>query len=301
VDVGASIAQASNLLRRTLGESVEVRCIVGENLHRSMVDPNQLENAILNLGINARDAMPEGGTLTIEASNANVDADDVQMHPDLRQGRYVLVAVTDSGMGMSPEVRERAFEPFFTTKPVGSGTGLGLSMVYGFVKQSGGNIQIYSELGHGTTIRMYLPRVVEDSATTRAPAAGTSTDFPARGETVLVAEDDPRVRRITLQRLTILGYGVVEAANGARALELLAERGDEIDLLFTDMVMPGGMGGDELARQARERVPGLKVLFTTGYAQPEAMRRGMAESANWITKPYTAIDLARKLREVLDA
>jgi CheY-like chemotaxis protein len=173
-------------------------------------------------------------------------------------------------------------------------------MVYGFVRQSGGYIQIYSELGHGTTIRLYLPRAAENEAAGAEVAESPTGAYPAKGETVLVVEDDARVRRVTVGRLETLGYRVLQAENGPLALEILAEQGDRIDLLFTDMVMPGGMSGDEVAAQARRRLPDLKIMFTTGYAQPDAMRRGLAESANWINKPYTAQALARKLREVLD-
>jgi PAS domain S-box-containing protein len=301
VDVGALIGQAAELLKRTLGEGIELRTGVGKNLYRTQIDPNQLETAILNLGINARDAMPEGGTLTLEVANVDVDADYAQMHADLRQGRYVVVSVTDTGIGMPAEVRERAFEPFFTTKPVGAGTGLGLSMVYGFVKQSGGHVQIYSELGQGTTIRIYLPRAAADADATQERSDSTATAYPARGETVLVVEDDPRVRNVTVARLEALGYRVIQAESGPSALKVLAEHGAGIDLLFTDMIMPGGMSGSDLAEEARKRLPALKILFTTGYAQPDVVRRGMAESTNWIAKPYTAIALARKLREILDA
>jgi CheY-like chemotaxis protein len=290
----------TDLLRRTLGEGIEVRTEIRDLLYRTMIDPNQLENAILNLGINARDAMPKGGALTIEVANVDVDADYALQHVEMRQGRYVAITVTDNGTGMSPEVRERAFEPFFTTKPVGAGTGLGLSMVYGFVRQSGGYIQLYSDIGRGTTIRMYLPRAGEDEAAGGEAEESPIRSYPAKGETVLVAEDDERVRRVTLSRLEALGYRVLEAENGPAALKILTEQEDRIDLLFTDMVMPGGLSGDELAAQARRRLPNLKILFTTGYVQPDAMRRGLAESANWLNKPYTALALAQKLREVLD-
>jgi CheY-like chemotaxis protein len=301
VDVGSLVEQAGALLRRTLGERVEIRCVVGKDLYRALIDPSQLENAIINLGINARDAMPGGGVITIEAANQNVDADYAQMHADMRQGRYVLIAVSDTGVGMSPEVRERAFEPFFTTKPVGSGTGLGLSMVYGFVKQSSGTVQIYSELGHGTTIRVYLPRAQEGDVTTTAAADAAMGAFAAKGETVLVVEDDQRVRRVTVARLNNLGYRVIEAENGPAAIAALDERGDDIDLLFTDIVMPGGMSGSDLAQEAHRRWPGLKVLLTSGYAQPEVLSRGRREGTRWLKKPHTAIELARTLRETLDA
>jgi CheY-like chemotaxis protein len=240
--------------------------------------------------------MPGGGTLIIEVSNAEIDSDYAEMHADLRPGRYALIAVTDTGGGMTPEVRERAFEPFFTTKPVGSGTGLGLSMVYGFVKQSGGDVQIYSELRKGTTVRMYLPRAEEAEARESRGADSSPGAYPGKGERILVVEDDRRVRGITVERLKQLGYRIVEAENGSEAVRLLGERG--VDLLFTDMVMPGGMGGAEVAREARRLVPGLKVLFTTGYAEPEVIRA--AEGGHWLRKPYTALQLARKLREMLD-
>jgi PAS domain S-box-containing protein len=300
VDVGLLVGRASELLKRTLGESVEVRTVIGDNLYRSLVDPGQLENAILNLGINARDAMPGGGTLTLDAANVDVDAVYAQMHSELREGPYVVIAVTDTGVGMSEEVRERAFEPFFTTKPVGAGTGLGLSMVYGFVKQSGGDVRIYSELDRGTTVRIYLPRAAEDTTASAQSPDSPSPAYPAHGETVLVVEDDARVRRVTVERLRMLGYRVLEAENGPLALEVLAEQRDGIDLLFTDMVMPGGLSGSDLAQEARRRLPEIKILFTTGYAQPDVVRRGLAESANWLNKPYTALDLARKLRDVLE-
>jgi len=299
VDVAALIAQATELLRRTLGERVEIRCVTGEKLYRTLVDPGQLENAIINLGINARDAMPEGGILTIEASNADVDADYALMQSDMRQGRYVVLSVTDNGLGMSPEVLERAFEPFFTTKAVGAGTGLGLSMVYGFVKQSGGHVQIYSEVGKGTTIRIYLPRTADAEETTVAPSVSSMSAYAAKGETVLVAEDDERVRRVTVARLNNLGYRVVEAENGPSALAALDAMNGKVDLLFTDIVMPG-MSGSDLAVEVRRRIPGLKVILTSGYAQPDVLRRGMAESTNWLRKPHTALELARTLRETLD-
>jgi PAS domain S-box-containing protein len=299
VDVAALIAQAAELLRRTLGERVEIRCVSGDKLYRTLVDPGQLENAIINLGINARDAMPDGGILTIEASNADVDADYALMQSDMRQGRYVVVSVTDNGVGMTPEVRERAFEPFFTTKPVGAGTGLGLSMVYGFVKQSGGHVQIYSEVGKGTTIRIYLPHTADAEEAAAAPSDSSMKAYAAKGETVLVAEDDERVRRVTVARLNNLGYRVVEAENGPSALAALEAMNGKVDLLFTDIVMPG-MSGSDLAVEVRRRIPGLKVILTSGYAQPDVLQRGMAESTNWLKKPHTALELARTLRETLD-
>jgi CheY-like chemotaxis protein len=257
-----------------------------------------LQNALLNLAINARDAMPRGGNLTIDISQARLDADYAQIYPDIRTGRYVLIAVTDTGLGMSDEVRQRAFEPFFTTKPTGAGTGLGLSMVYGFVKQSGGNIQLYSELGRGTSVRIFLP-LAEAAQKSDKPAPGAAGlgAMPRGRETILVVEDDARVRRVTIARLKSLGYQVVEADNGAVALALLAAHA-EIAMIFTDVVMPGGMNGDELAEAALIAKPNLKVLFTSGYAEPALARQGLGAGA-WLKKPYTAVQLAQKIREIL--
>jgi CheY-like chemotaxis protein len=200
---------------------------------------------------------------------------------------------------MSKEVQERAFEPFFTTKEVGAGSGLGLSMVYGFVKQSNGHAQLYSEPDHGTTVRLYLPRAAEEQDVASAATEATVNPLRARGETVLVVEDEPRVRRMSVARLSDLGYRVLEAANGPAALTLI-EAHPEIDLLFTDFIMPGGMTGGDLAREARKRRPDLKVLFTSGYAEPDLVRRGLSDGAVWLKKPYTAAEFARQLRDILD-
>jgi PAS domain S-box-containing protein len=298
VDVGRLVADMSVLLQRTLGETVEVRSVIAVDGALTLVDPAQLQNAILNLALNARDAMPEGGMLTIEVTKTELDADYAQMHSEVRPGRYLVLAVTDTGRGMSAEVRERAFEPFFTTKGVGAGSGLGLSMVYGFVKQSGGQVQLYSEVGHGTTVRLFLPLAGEEAGREEgtAPALGA---FRSRGETILVVEDESRVRRVSVARLLDLGYRVLEASDGPAALAML-QRHPEIDLLFTDLVMPGGMTGRELAEEAQRRQDGLKVLFTSGYAQPEMVRRGLPPRGAWLKKPYTAAELAAVLREVLD-
>ncbi|MBV8473081.1 MAG: response regulator, partial [Hyphomicrobiales bacterium] len=226
------------------------------------------------------------------------DADYAQMYPEIRTGRYVLIAVTDTGSGMSAEVRQRAFEPFFTTKPTGAGTGLGLSMVYGFVKQSGGNIQIYSELERGASVRIFLPLAdPAPSSDELAPSAADGGAMPRGSETVLVVEDDARVRRVTTARLRSLGYNVIEADNGTAALTLLAAH-PSIALVFTDVVMPGDMNGDELAEAALAARPNLKVLFTSGYAEPAVARQGLGAGA-WLKKPYTAAELAEKLREIL--
>ena len=297
-DLPPFISNFSELLRLTLGESIELHIRVTGSGNLCVVDAPQLQNALLNLAINARDAMPRGGKLTIDISRTRLDVDYAQMYSDIRTGRYVLVAVTDTGSGMSEEVRQRAFEPFFTTKPTGAGTGLGLSMVYGFVKQSGGNIQIYSELGQGTSVRIFLP-LAESVHTSEelAPGAGEMDAMPRGSETILVVEDDARVRRVTTARLRSLGYEVIEADNGAAAFALLAAH-PKIAMIFTDVVMPGGMNGDELAEAALAAKPDLKVLFTSGYAEPAVARQGLGAGA-WLKKPYTAAELAEKVREIL--
>ncbi len=296
-DVGPLVSNFADLLRRTLGEAIELRIEVLGSPHLTVVDPSLLLNALLNLAINARDAMPRGGRLAINISHARLDADYAQTYPDIRTGRYVLITVTDTGSGMSEEVRRRAFEPFFTTKPTGAGTGLGLSMVYGFVKQSGGNIQIYSELGHGTSVRVFLP--VAENAGAGAPhgVEPQQADLPQGTETILIVEDDPRLRRVLSKRLRSLGYQVVEADSGVAAIAQLATL-PEVAMIFTDMVMPGGMTGYELAQAALAQKPDIKILFTSGYAEPAIARLGQKTGA-WLKKPYTADELAEKVREVL--
>ena len=284
-------------MRRTLGENVDLRILVPPDAQIAIVDGPQLQNALLNLAINARDAMPRGGQLTIEVSLVRLDADYAQTYVEVRTGRYVLINVSDSGIGMSEEVRRRAFEPFFTTKPTGAGTGLGLSMVYGFVKQSGGHIQIYSEIGRGTNVRVFLPLAEHADMTPMAPDAQPAK-LPTGSETVLLVEDDPRLRRVLSRRLRSLGYQVIEADNGAVAMAELAAR-PEIALVFTDMVMPGGMTGLELAEAATAVKPELKILFTSGYAEPGIARLGQKKGA-WLKKPYTADELADKVRKVLE-
>jgi CheY-like chemotaxis protein len=275
--------------------------VVSGTSNEALVDGSQLQNALLNLVINARDAMARGGRLTLEISRVKLDVDYAQMYPNVRTGDFVLIAVTDTGSGMTPEVKEKAFEPFFTTKGVGSGTGLGLSMVYGFARQSGGNIQIYSEPGQGTSIRMFLPAAQRtvDSETREAQTSQMPSPPPGGSETILVVEDDARVRRVAVSRLVSFGYDVIEAENGSQALAQLERHGD-IALLFTDVVMPGGMTGDELANRVRSERPHIKVLFTSGYAEPAIAGRELALSGSWLQKPYTARDLALRLRELLD-
>ncbi|AWM88489.1 PAS domain-containing sensor histidine kinase [Microvirga sp. 17 mud 1-3] len=299
INIGALLGDMTPLLRRTLGENIQVRSQFDSDLWQVLVDPSQLQSAILNLAINARDAMPTGGRLSIEADNVELEADYAGLYPEVLPGRYVLVAITDTGAGMPREVQERAFEPFFTTKEVGAGSGLGLSMVYGFVKQSGGHVTIYSEPGHGTTIRMYLPHAMAGEAGRRATMSEPPIEaLRGHGETILLVEDEPRVRRMTAVRLRSLGYRVLDAANGPAALALFDEH-PEIDLLFTDMVMPGGMTGTDLADAARARRHSVRVLFCSGYAEPDIVQRGKAAEAGWMKKPYSMRQLAQTLRDVL--
>lgn len=300
-DIGGLVSTFTDLLRRTLGESITLQTIVTGSAHRALVDASQLQNALLNLALNARDAMPRGGRLAIEISHAELDPDYAQMYPEVRTGHFVLVAVTDTGLGMTPEVRKRAFEPFFTTKDVGAGTGLGLSMVYGFAKQSGGHVQLYSEVGRGTSVRLFLPAMPSDEAQAGPDAAGIPERNEMRrgSETILVVEDDPRVRRIAVARLKDAGYTIIEASTGAEGLAQI-EKHPEVRLLFTDIVMPGGMAGDELARAVRISRPDVKILFTSGYAEPSIAGRQLAETGSWLKKPYTARELAARLRDLLD-
>ncbi|MCS3743576.1 MULTISPECIES: PAS domain-containing sensor histidine kinase [unclassified Rhizobium] len=296
-DVGSLVSGFSELLRRSLGETIELRTSIRGSKHMAMVDKSQLQAALLNLALNARDAMPGGGSLTLDISRVELDADYAQMYPEVKPGNYILVAVTDTGEGMSEEVKNRAFEPFFTTKGIGAGTGLGLSMVYGFVKQLGGHIQLYSELDKGTTVRIYLPAVGAEVTPQLGKTSG-GEDGAGGSEHILVVEDDERVRRVVVARLVNAGYSVLEAPDATRALELLSST-EPIDLLFTDIVMPGGMTGDELARQATLYRPDLKVLFTSGYAEPSIAKRSLPISS-WLKKPYTAQELSSRLRQLLN-
>ncbi len=301
VDVGQLVSGFSDLLRRTLGEAIEFKTVISGAPNEALVDGSQLQNAILNLVINARDAMPRGGRLVIEISRVKLDVDYAQMYPNVRTGDFVLISVTDTGSGMTAEIREKAFEPFFTTKGAGAGTGLGLSMVYGFAKQSGGNVQLYSEPAQGTSVRLFLPAAQRslDSVGQEVQSDQMPGLPPGGSEKILVVEDDARVRRVAVSRLTSFGYAVVEAETGYEALAQL-ERNDDVALLFTDVVMPGGMTGDELANRVRAERPQIKVLFTSGYAEPSIAERELAHSGSWLKKPYTARELAIRLRELLD-
>lgn len=299
LDPSHFISGMTEILRRTLGENIVIETVLGGGLWRTSADPSQLENAILNLCVNARDAMPEGGRLTLETANVSLDDAYARANIDVAAGQYVMIAITDNGAGMSPEVIERAFEPFYTTKLLGEGTGLGLSQVFGFVKQSGGNLKIYSELGKGTTIKIYLPRYTGDNKV--APAGEPHTLIPRgnTGEIVLVVEDERRLRDVTVAGLRELGYTIIHAHDGASAL-LKIDQHPEIDCLFTDIVMPG-MSGRQLADEARRRRPDLKVLYTTGYARESVIHnQSLAQGVDFLPKPYTLDDLALKMRAVLD-
>lgn len=285
-----------DLLRRALGEAIEIESVVAGGLWNIAVDPHQFENVILNLAINARDAMPEGGKLTLELSNATLDDDYVVALPDVPAGQYVMLAVTDTGTGMSPEVIERAFDPFFSTKREGEGTGLGLSMAYGFVKQSGGHIRLYSEVGEGTTVRVYLPR---STGTAVEPARARGGVLKHGNETVLVVEDDAKVRETVVDLLSGLGYAVLKANNAEQALAVV-ESGVHIDLLFTDVVMPGALRSTEMVQRAVQTLPSLKVLYTSGYTQNAIVHDGRLDpGVELLSKPYSRQQLAFKIRQVL--
>jgi len=296
VKIGRLMVNMEDMMRRALGEEIDVEMVVSGGLWTTEVDPAQLENAILNLAINARDAMDGAGRLTIELANAALDATYCASHPEVAPGQYVMLAVSDTGSGMPQDVIDQAFEPFFSTKPEGKGTGLGLSMVYGLVKQSGGHVKIYSEVGEGTTVKIYLPRshLAEDHA-------GEAVLQPATGghETVLVVEDDEQVRLTVVDLLTDLGYRVLRAGDASAALTVI-DSGIHIDLLFTDVVMPGPLRSPELAKKARERLPNVAVLFTSGYTENAIVHGGRLDpGVELLGKPYTRDALARKIRHVL--
>jgi PAS domain S-box-containing protein len=296
INLGDFIGDMEEIIRKAVGERVAVETVIGAGLWNTLVDPGNLENALLNMAINARDAMDGDGRLTIEAANVVLDSDYETAHDTVTRGEYLMVAVTDTGSGMPAEVIEQAFEPFFTTKPEGRGTGLGLSMVYGFVKQSGGHINIESAIGEGSTIRLYLPRSLR-----AAEPLGEADPVPASGgnEMILVAEDDEHVRETVVAMLNDLGYRVLKARDAQSALSII-ESGMPIDLLFTDVIMPGPMKSTELARKARERMPHLAVLFTSGYTEDAFASSGpVSESVELLSKPYSRDALARKLRQML--
>jgi len=297
VDVNRLVLGMSELMRQSLGADIGFETTLAGGLWRALCDPHQLEVALLNVVINARDAMPQGGRLTVETANANLDEAYAARHDQVTPGQYVMVAITDTGAGMTREVAARAFEPFFTTKRVGHGTGLGLSMVYGFVKQSGGHVKIYSEPLHGTTVKLYLPRVVSGVVDQPLRHDGNDT-APPGGGTILVAEDDSDVRDYAARVLRARGYAVLEAENGRAALAMIGS-GARIDLLFTDVVMPR-MGGFELAAAARRLSGDLKIIFTSGYTPNALVHGGALHSPTvLLPKPFTADTLLRRVRDAL--
>jgi PAS domain S-box-containing protein len=301
IDANKLVGGICELLSRTVGQATYLETVLAAGLWRTHADANQLENAILNLTVNARDAMPEGGKITIETANCYLDEAYVNaLAEPVKAGQYVLIAVTDTGVGMDQSTLAHAFEPFFTTKGVGKGTGLGLSQVYGFVLQSAGHVTIYSELGEGTTVKIYLPRYFgpEDQAEELDPSSDAAGAIGA--ECILVVEDDDALRLYTVEMLSDLGYSVLTAANGAAALDII-DRGYSVDLLFTDIVMPGGMNGRQLADEAVRRRPGLKVLFTTGYSRNAIVHHGRLDpGVQLISKPFSFEQLGTKVRALLD-
>ncbi len=298
VDVNQLITTMDGLLRRTLGEHIEIETVRGAGLWPALVDPAQLESALLNLCLNARDAMVQGGRLTLETANTHLNQNYADQHVEVVPGQYIMVAVSDTGLGIAPGNLERVFEPFFTTKETGKGTGLGLSMVYGFVKQSEGHIKIYSELGQGTTLRMYLPRFCGD---TEPRPQLVDSSVVGGSELILLVEDEELVRRYAHDQLVNLGYRVLVATNGPTALILLRQR-DDIDLLFTDVVMPGGMSGRELVYLARRFKPGLNVLYTSGYTENAIVHQGRLDpGVQLLSKPYSRAELSQKIRDALAA
>lgn len=301
LDVDKLVIGMSDLINRALGETVNLEIVTSPGLWRVEADPNQLESAILNLAVNARDAMPSGGELVLETANARLDEEYCAAHAEVAPGQYVVIAVTDTGEGMPKHIQERVFEPFYTTKEPGKGTGLGLSMVYGFVKQSGGHIKIYSEEGQGTTIKIYLPRLLSDTSDQEESQLTQGLETSPSAETILVVEDDDDVRAYTVECLRELGYRVLEAHDGPSALRLLERQDEPVDLLFTDVVMPG-MSGRELSDEARKRQPHLRVLYTSGYTRNAIVHGGRLDAGvEMIAKPFTYAALAQKVRDVLDA
>jgi signal transduction histidine kinase/CheY-like chemotaxis protein len=295
VNINDAVVEIAKLLRPTLGEQIEIETILRKELPLSHIDPSQLANALLNMAINARDAMPNGGKLLLETSHVTLDESYARANPDVQPGAYVMLAITDTGSGMPQAVQEKVFEPFFTTKEVGKGSGLGLSMVYGFVKQSGGHIKIYSEVGHGTSIKLYLPPARGQAASPHAPAPPDT----GGSETILVVEDDSLVRSFVVTQLKSLGYKTLVAANSKEALAHL-EQSASFELLFTDVVMPGGMTGRELAEAIQKQRPAIKVLYTSGYTDNSIVHHGrLDEGVLLLTKPYRKPELARMIRLAL--
>jgi CheY-like chemotaxis protein len=298
IDLNRLVIDTSELLRRTLGENIALETVLAGGLWMTRADPVELENALLNLVLNARDAMGGSGRLTIETANVHLDENYAAAHEEVTPGQYVMLAVTDTGSGMTEEVRRSAFDPFFTTKGESGGSGLGLSMVYGFVKQSSGHVKIYSELGYGTTVKAYLPRATMPEAESSVETTTSRAPRSTKHELILVVEDEEDVRAYSAGLLRELGYEVIEAAEAAAALHVLETQ--TVDLLFADVGLPG-LNGRQLADQARQTHPSLAVLFTTGYAKNAIVHNGILDSGvEMISKPYSPHDLARSVRRILD-
>ncbi len=296
IDIKSLLSDFSERVHQAVGDEIELRTIVPAEKLSAIADKAQLQSAVLNLAINARDAMPDGGHIVIEISGVEIDTDYASMYPSVKAGGYVLISVTDTGYGMTSDVLEHAFEPFFTTKPTGSGTGLGLSMVYGFAKQSSGHLQLYSEPNKGTTVHLFLPRAVDRPQHARAHLR--QPELIRGTETILVVENDERVRRVTLNRLLALGYKVIETCNVIEALQVL-ENANDISLVFTDVAM-SGMSSDQLWRKVREQWPEVKILLTSGFSEPHVAERTTEAGAEWLKKPYTASEMTIRIRSLLD-
>jgi CheY-like chemotaxis protein len=299
MNLNDAVRSMAGLYRSLLGESVSVVTRLQPDLRPVEVDPAQIEQVLMNLVINAKDAMPEGGNVTIETQNVELDSEYARAHVSVSPGAYVMLSVSDTGHGMTKEVQEQIFEPFFTTKPHGKGTGLGLSTVYGIVKQSGGNIWVYSEPGRGTTFKVYFPQVHEAAVTRPAEETVERLEPAGGGETLLLVEDEAAVRQLVFRVLAGHGYTVLVADSGDEALRLLESRGEPIALLLTDVILPG-MSGRELADRLRGRLPGLKVLYMSGYTQNAIVHDGRLDAGvAFLEKPFTPEDLVRRVREVL--
>ena len=297
IDLNDVVRGMTDLLRRTLGASIRIEESLAPNLWKAFADRGELERALVNLAVNARDAMRSAGTLTLETHNAVLDEDYAEQYEEVTPGEYVLLAVTDTGTGMPAEIVQRVFEPFFTTKEVGQGSGLGLSMVYGFVKQSGGHVSIYSRVGQGTCVKLYLPRAPSSPVGREKQSPGVVPE-DLGNKVVLVVEDEARLRKVAVKMLDRLGLQTMQAETAKDALELLADT--HVDVLFTDIELPGGMNGTELAEAAQRLDPNIKVLFTTGYARETTRHeRGLHERAPWLLKPYSHQELARELKALL--
>jgi signal transduction histidine kinase len=296
-DVNELIGGIVKLLERTLGEEIQIALDLNPDVWPVVVDPAQLESSLTNLATNARDAMPGGGQLIIVTGNRPLDADYASQYPEVQPGDYAMIEVTDTGTGMAPETASRIFEPFYTTKEQGKGTGLGLSMVFGFIKQSGGHINVYSEVGIGTTFRLYLPRAVADVEA--SPAAVPATLVRGNGETVLAVEDNASLRRVVARQLAELGYRVLEAEDTQAALRILES--EPVDLLFTDIVMPGGTSGYEIAGRVLARWPQIKVVLTSGFPENRSNGDATSRGLRLLSKPYRRDDLGRIIREALNS